>query len=116
MSDSSDPSPVRLSDLFVNVVPIAIILVFVLLFTVLSPLDSDGGDPLVVFHTALIAGVVLVSVAAGWVIHREDAPLQGSAARDSPVQSGSSTRPGHDDETSTHDGDETSTRDGDHQK
>jgi hypothetical protein len=86
--DSGDSSTDVLSDLLVNVVPIGIILVFLFVFTVLSPLGGDGGDPLVLFHGALIGGVVLVSAVAGWVIRQEDAPLQGSAARDDPIQSG----------------------------
>jgi hypothetical protein len=70
-----------LSDLFVNVVPIAIIAAFVLMFGLLSP-ASGSGDPLLLFHGALIGGIVLVSVVAGWVISREDSALQGSAAND----------------------------------
>lgn len=65
-----------LSDLFVNVVPIAIIAAFVLMFGLLSP---AGGDPLLLFHGALIGGVVLVSIVAGWVISNEDGELEGSA-------------------------------------
>jgi len=120
---TSGPSPPRelLSDLFVNVVPIGIILVFVLVFTVLSPLGGDGGDPLLLFHTALITGVVLVSVAAGWVIRREDAPLRGSAARDGSLQSTDAVQSSdNSDHTRAHDGtgahDETGTHDGDRQR
>jgi hypothetical protein len=69
-----------LSDLFVNVVPIAIIAALALAFPILSPLGG-GGDPLVLFHGALIAGIVLVSVVAGWAISREDAPLEGAGRR-----------------------------------
>jgi hypothetical protein len=68
-----------LSDLSVNVVPIVIILALVLLFNVLSPTNGDG-EPLVLFHTALIGGVVLVSIVAGWIISGEDSALEGSAA------------------------------------
>ena len=70
-----------LSDLFVNAVPIAIIAAFVLGFGLLSP-DRAGGDPLVFFHGALIAGVVLVSYVAARVVGRQEAPLEGSAAGD----------------------------------
>jgi hypothetical protein len=70
-----------LSDLFVNVVPIAIIAAFVLMFGLFSS-GGAGGDPLLLFHGALIGGVVLISVVAGWVISREDSPLEGSAAND----------------------------------
>ncbi|WP_424019071.1 DUF6684 family protein [Halorientalis pallida] len=70
-----------LSDLFVNVVPIAIIAAFVLLFGLFSS-GGVGGDPLLLFHGALIGGVVLVSVVAGWVISGEDSPLEGSAANE----------------------------------
>lgn len=66
-----------LSDLSVNAVPIAIIAAFVLGFVVLSGSDHD---PLLVFHAALIGGVLLVSAVAGWAVAREDAPLEGSAA------------------------------------
>ena len=66
-----------LSDLFVNVVPIAIIGAFVLMFGLLSP---GGDDPLLFFHGALIVGVVLVSAVAAWIIRSEDSPLEGSAA------------------------------------
>jgi hypothetical protein len=69
-----------LSDLSVNVVPILIMAVLVLAFIVLLP-GSEGGDPLLLFHGALVLGVVLVSAVAGWVISREDAPLEGAAAR-----------------------------------
>ncbi|MFB6127541.1 MAG: DUF6684 family protein [Halolamina sp.] len=69
-----------LSDLFVNAVPIVIIAAFVVAFGFLSPVGGRG-DPLVLFHGALVGGVVLVSVVAGWVIARQDDPLEGSAAR-----------------------------------
>jgi hypothetical protein len=74
-----------LSDLFVNAVPIAIIAAFVLMFGLLSP--AGEGDPLVLFHGALVAGVVLVSVVSGWLIRREDSPLEGSAATDPGTES-----------------------------
>lgn len=69
-----------LSDLSVNVVPIGIIAVFTLLFVVLSP-AGGAGDSVLLFHGALVGGVVLVSVIAGWVIKSIDSPLEGSAAR-----------------------------------
>lgn len=70
-----------LSDLSVNVVPIAIIAVFTLLFVVAWPADGIG-DSVLLFHGALVGGVVVVSVVAGWAITRKRAPLEGSAARD----------------------------------
>lgn len=70
-----------LSDLSVNAIPILILGVFVSLFWVWSPLGGAGGDPLLLFHAALVAGVVLVSAVAGWVIRRQDQPLQGTAGR-----------------------------------
>jgi hypothetical protein len=69
-----------LFDLSVNVVPIGIIAVFTLFFVVLSP-TGGVGDSVLLFHGALIGGVVLVSVIAGWVIKKMDSPLEGSAAR-----------------------------------
>ena len=68
-----------LSDLFVNVIPIAIIVAFVLLFNLFSP-GGEGGDPLLLFHGAMIGGIVLVSIVAGYIIRGEDSPLEGSAA------------------------------------
>ena len=68
-----------LSDLSVNVVPIGIIVAFTLL-VVVAPAGEVGGSVLF-FHAALIGGVVLVSVVAGWAITRQRAPLEGSAAR-----------------------------------
>lgn len=68
-----------LSDLSVNIFPIIIIAAFVLIFGLLSP---ESGDPLLLFHAALVGGVVLVSVVAGWVISREDSELDGSVASD----------------------------------
>jgi len=67
-----------LSDLFVNAVPIAILVAFVAAFALLSP-GAGESDPLLLFHGALIVGIVLVSAVAAWVIRREDAPLSGSA-------------------------------------
>jgi hypothetical protein len=69
-----------LSDLSINVVPIVIIAAFVLMFGLLSP--AGEGDPLVLFHGALVVGVVLVSLVSGWLIRREDSPLEGSVASD----------------------------------
>ena len=80
-ADPSDFDRELLSDLFVNVVPIAIIAVFVLMFGLLSPANGSG-DPLLLFHGGLIGGIVLVSVVAGWLISGEDGPLEGSAAND----------------------------------
>jgi hypothetical protein len=68
-----------LSDLSVNVVPIGIIVAFTLL-VVVAP-AGGAGDSVLLFHAALIGGVVLVSVVAGWVITRQGSPLEGSAAR-----------------------------------
>ena len=68
-----------LSDLSVNVVPIGIIVAFTLL-VVVAPAGEVGGSVLL-FHAALIGGVVLVSVVAGWAITRLDSPLEGSASR-----------------------------------
>lgn len=77
----SDPAPhfdkQLLSDLSVNVIPIIIIAAFVLVFALISP---ENGDPLLLFHAALVGGVVLVSAVAGWVISREDGELDGSVA------------------------------------
>lgn len=70
-----------LSDLSVNAIPIVILGVFVSLFWVWAPLGGEGGDPLLLFHVALVVGVVAVSALAGWVIRRQDQPLQGSAGR-----------------------------------
>ena len=77
-AEGRDSGERLLSDLFVNAVPIAIIAAFVLLFGLLSPV-SGRTDPLLGFHAALVGGIVLVSAVAGWVISREDEPLQGSA-------------------------------------
>jgi len=67
------------SDLSVNVVPIGIIVAFTFLIVV-APAGEVGGSVLL-FHTALIGGVVLVSVVAGWAITGLDSPLEGSASR-----------------------------------
>jgi len=69
-----------LSDLSVNVVPIGIIAAFTLLFLLLSP-EGAVGDSVLLFHAALIGGVVIVSAIAGWAIGRNDSPLEGSATR-----------------------------------
>jgi len=66
-----------LSDLSVNAVPIAILVALVAAFAALSPGESA---PLLLFHGALIAGVVVVSAVAAWAIRRADGPLRGSAA------------------------------------
>lgn len=66
-----------LSDLSVNIVPIIIIAAFVLIFGLISP---ESSDPLLLFHAALVGGVVLVSIVAGLVISREDSELNGSVA------------------------------------
>jgi len=52
-----------LSDLSVNAVPIAMVAAFVVGFGVVSPSGIDS-DPLLGFHAALVAGVVLVSYVA----------------------------------------------------
>lgn len=67
------------SDLSINVVPIVIIAVFTLLFVVRWP--TGPGDSVLLFHGALVGGVVLVSAVAAWAIRRKDSPLEGSAAR-----------------------------------
>jgi len=69
-----------LSDLSVNVIPIGIIAVFTLLFVVFWP-SSGVGDSVLLFHAALVCGVVVVSVVAGWAIRRLGSPLEGSASR-----------------------------------
>lgn len=86
-SDSPERSAVRdtvdgqlVSDLSVNAIPIGIILAFTAVVVVFSPTDEVGGSVLL-FHGALIGGVVLVSGVAGWTIRRLGAPLEGSAAR-----------------------------------
>lgn len=66
-----------LSDLSVNLVPIIIIAAFVLIFGLSSP---ERSDPLLLFHAAVVGGVVLISIVAGWVISREDSELTGSVA------------------------------------
>ncbi len=68
-----------LSDLSVNVVPIAIIVAFTLL-VVVAP-AGEAGDSVLLFHAALICGVVLVSAVAGWAIASQRSPLEGSVAR-----------------------------------
>ncbi|WP_246983746.1 prolipoprotein diacylglyceryl transferase [Halorientalis marina] len=78
-SDSTVFDRETLSDLLVNAVPIGIILAFVLMFGLASPSES-GGDPLVLFHAALVAGVVVVSYVAARVISGTGAPLTGSVS------------------------------------
>lgn len=68
-----------LSDLSVNVVPIGIIAAFTLLVVFWPP--GGASDSVLLFHGALVGGVVLVSVVAGWAIKRLGSPLEGSAAR-----------------------------------
>jgi hypothetical protein len=77
-SDSPVFDRETLSDLLVNAVPIGIILAFVLMFGLASP--GESGDPLVLFHAALVVGVVAVSYVSARVIAATGAPLTGSAA------------------------------------
>ncbi|MEZ3117332.1 DUF6684 family protein [Halobaculum sp. MBLA0147] len=91
-TDSTDPTATEsgeagsvfdtelLSDLSVNAVPIVIIVVFLSAASLFGPIGG-GGERLALFHGALIGGVVLVSVVAGWVIRRADGQLEGSAAQ-----------------------------------
>ena len=90
--DPSDPESDRggldrdlLSDLSVNAIPIVIIVAFTAVVVVFSP--GGAGDSVLLFHGALIGGVVLVSVVAGWAITRLGSPLEGSAARDYDAES-----------------------------
>jgi hypothetical protein len=68
-----------LSDLFVNAVPVLIIAAFVGLFSLL-PLYGSGGEPLLAFHAAIVAGVALVSYVAARAIAGDERrlELQGS--------------------------------------
>jgi hypothetical protein len=66
-----------LSDISINAVPIVIIAAFVLKFGLLGP---GGDDPLILFHVALVVGVVVVSCVSARIIRGEREPLQGSAA------------------------------------
>jgi len=68
-----------LSDLSVNAIPLGIIVAFTLVVVVAPP--GGAGRSVLLFHGALIGGVVLVSAVAGWAIRRLGAPLEGSAAR-----------------------------------
>ena len=68
-----------LSDLSVNVVPIGIIVAFTLLVVFVPA--GEASDSVLLFHAALVGGVVLVSVVAGGGITRQNSPLEGSAAR-----------------------------------
>jgi len=65
-----------LSDLTVNAVPVAMLVAFVVGFGVLAPGDLDS-DPLLGFHAALIAGVVLVSAVAARAVVRAGGDLDG---------------------------------------
>lgn len=84
--DPSDRDPERrsldtdlLSDLSVNAIPVGIIVAFTAVVVVFSP--GGAGDSVLLFHGALIGGVVLVSVVAGVAIKRLGSPLEGSVAR-----------------------------------
>lgn len=77
-SDATVLDRPTLSDLLVNAVPIGIIVAFVLMFGLASS-GGAGGDPLLLFHGALIVGVVLVSYVSARVIAGTGAPLTGSA-------------------------------------
>ncbi len=68
-----------LSDLAVNVIPIGIIVALTGVMVVFSP--GGAGESVLLFHGALIAGVVVVSVVAGWAVGRLGSPLEGSAGR-----------------------------------
>ena len=74
-----------LSDLSVNAAPIGIIVAFTLVVVVFSP--GGAGDSVLLFHGALIGGVVVVSAVAGWAIRRGDSPLEGSAGRSNDTSS-----------------------------
>ncbi len=65
-----------LSDLFVNAVPIAMLAAFVIGFGVLAPGGFDS-EPLLGFHGALVAGVVLVSYVAVRAVSAADGDLDG---------------------------------------
>jgi len=71
-----------LSDLFVNLVPVAIIAAFVVLFSAL-PLYGEGAEPLLAFHAAIVAGVALVSYVAARAIAGDERLLatDGDPAR-----------------------------------
>ncbi|QZY00431.1 DUF6684 family protein [Halobaculum rubrum] len=66
-----------LSDLTVNAVPVAMLVAFVVGFGMLAPGDLDS-DPLLGFHAALIAGVVLVSAVAARAVVRAGGDLDGN--------------------------------------
>mgnify|MGYP006276345685 CR=1 FL=1 len=68
-----------LSDLTVNAVPIAMLVAFVVGFGVLAPGGLDS-DPLLGFHAALIAGVVLVSAVAARAVVASGGDLDGDRA------------------------------------
>lgn len=64
-----------LSDLTVNVIPIGIIVALTVVMVVFSP--GGAGKSVLLFHGALIVGVVGVSVVAGWAVGRLGSPLEG---------------------------------------
>jgi hypothetical protein len=64
-----------LSDLFVNLVPVAIIAAFVGLFSLL-PLYGSGSEPLLAFHAAIVLGVALVSYVAARAIAGDERRLE----------------------------------------
>lgn len=68
-----------LSDLAVNVIPIGIIVALTGVMVAFSP--GGAGESVLLFHGALIGGVVVVSVVAGWAVGRVGSPLEGSAGR-----------------------------------
>jgi hypothetical protein len=68
-----------LSDLAVNAIPIGIIVALTAVMVVFSP--GGAGESVLLFHGALIVGVVAVSVVAGWAVGRLGSPLEGSAGR-----------------------------------
>lgn len=65
-----------LSDLFVNAVPIAMLAAFVVGFGVLAPGGFDS-EPLLGFHGALVAGVILVSYVAARAVSAAGGDLDG---------------------------------------
>jgi hypothetical protein len=78
----SDPDDERsvvsretLSDLSINAVPILMVAAFVGLFALLAP--ESGAEPLLSFHLALAAGIVLVSYVAARAIAATGEELDG---------------------------------------